>query len=189
MLSRPFLPALPLPAMEPDPANDPAPVTDDTTAAPSEKEGEGGPAASTATTAPPGWGPEDGWIGVDLDATLAHYGVSAAWNKVGKPVKPMLKRVQHWLSLGYEVRIVTARASEDEPLEPIRKWLRKHKLGDLTITCELDARCLQLWDDRAVQVVRNEGRFHRSLSISARPRAPILEDAFPHEGRPRLSGE
>ncbi|MGF1452685.1 MAG: hypothetical protein ACFB21_11505 [Opitutales bacterium] len=138
--------------------------------------------------APAHFSPQDGWIGVDLDGTLARHGAFSTHHRVGKPVKAMLQRVRYWLSLGFEVRIVTARAAEEDDslLEPIRKWLRKQKLGDLQITARIDAGCLELWDDRAVNVVRNTGRIHRSASFSARPRAPVLEDAFPHENRPSL---
>jgi hypothetical protein len=57
-----------------------------------------------------------GWIGVDLDGTLAHY---AGWRgsmHVGPPIVPMLDRVKRWLAEGtYDIRIFTARVSD--PIE------------------------------------------------------------------------
>lgn len=126
------------------------------------------------------------WIGVDLDGTLAHDGAFIGKNKVGKPVKAMLKRVRAWREQGYEVRIFTARASDNSYLPAIQKWLEKHKLGNMVITNRLDRDCLEVWDDRAIQVQRNTGDPVRSLSMAARPRAPLLEEAFPHEDRPNL---
>lgn len=142
--------------------------------------------ATDLTPPRPYGGPGDGWIGVDLDGTLATYGTFSTWQRIGRPVKEMVKRIRHWQALGYEVRIVTARATMEDAIAPIKQWLRKRKLGELVVTCQIDRDCLQLWDDRAVGVVRNTGQIHRSPSISARPRAPVLEDAFPHENRPRL---
>lgn len=51
-----------------------------------------------------------GYIGVDLDGTLAEY---HGWgdDSIGAPVPKMLARVKKWLAEGQEVRIVTARVS------------------------------------------------------------------------------
>lgn len=50
-----------------------------------------------------------GWIGVDLDGTLAGSGTGQG-ARIGKPVGPMMRRVRRWLSEGREVRIFTPRA-------------------------------------------------------------------------------
>jgi hypothetical protein len=57
----------------------------------------------------------------------------------------------------------------------------------LEITNRVDMDMVELWDDRAVHVRANTGMLSRSPSVLARPRAPLLEEAFPHENRPRLS--
>ena len=51
------------------------------------------------------------WIGVDLDGTLAlDEGIEPYDpNHIGNPVPLMLRRVLNWLSIGEDVRIVTAR--------------------------------------------------------------------------------
>jgi hypothetical protein len=54
---------------------------------------------------------QHGWIGVDLDGTLAFHGEWLGHTYIGKPVPLMLDRVKQWLSQGTEVRIVTARVA------------------------------------------------------------------------------
>ena len=51
---------------------------------------------------------QSGWIGVDLDGTLAKYG---SWNggQIGDPIPLMVERVKQWIAEGVEVRIFTAR--------------------------------------------------------------------------------
>jgi hypothetical protein len=86
----------------------------------------------------------------------------------------MLERVRFWLKNGFTVKVFTARASIPEAIPPIKRWLAKHGLPELEITNVKDFAMVELWDDRAVQVVQNTGRPFLSLSILSRPRAPIL---------------
>lgn len=70
----------------------------------------------------------------------------------------MLERVKEWLAAGIEVRIFTARISESESARPwINAWCEKHLGVVLTVTCKKDYGMVELWDDRAVQVVPNTG--------------------------------
>jgi len=97
----------------------------------------------------------NGWIGVDLDGTLAHY---TSWkeqgNNLGAPIKPMVNRVRQWLAEGIDVRIFTARSGQDEM---IQDWLLKAGLPRLRITNQKDPAMMALWDDRCVQVGHNTG--------------------------------
>lgn len=108
------------------------------------------------------------WIGVDLDGTLAEY---HGWNpedSIGKPIPVMVARIKNWLSLGIEVRIMTARAWSDGSTRmerelintkaEIEAWCEKHLGIVLPITCKKDYSMIQLWDDRAVAVEPNTGR-------------------------------
>lgn len=140
--------------------------------------------APTEVIPPPA---ENAWIGVDLDGTLARFKSWKGLKHVGRPVPLMLARIHRWLAAGYQVKIVTARATLPESLPPIEKWLRKQGLEGLEITNRVDMDMVELWDDRAVHIQPNSGRLSRSPSVLARPRAPLLEEAFPHENRPRLS--
>ena len=99
-----------------------------------------------------------GWIGVDLDGTLAEYGGWAGPDNIGKAVPAMLDRVRSWLADGWEVRIFTARACVPEQIPPVQQWLRRHGLPQLMVTNIKDFGMIELWDDRAVQVEQNTGR-------------------------------
>lgn len=105
-----------------------------------------------------------GWIGVDLDGTLARYdGWEHNHNQIGEPIQPMLRRVIGWLSNHQDVRIFTARASASgsdyvEQTRLIEEWCLKHIGKALPITCKKDFGMIELWDDRAVSVEMNTGR-------------------------------
>lgn len=104
-----------------------------------------------------------GWIGVDLDGTLAHYDGWKGLEHVGAPVPAMLERVKYWLKTGKDVRIFTARVcregQEREDAEfHIQKWLIQHVGRELVVTNVKDFGMVELWDDRAVQVEANTGR-------------------------------
>jgi hypothetical protein len=111
-----------------------------------------------------------GWIGVDLDQTLAiyesgdikKYGVE----HIGQPIPAMLERVKTWIENGQEVRIFTARVARYKGQTPheyfkinlaIKKWCLEHVGHILPLTCSKDFHCLEIWDDRAIQVVANTG--------------------------------
>lgn len=98
-----------------------------------------------------------GWIGVDLDGTLAHY---EGWNhgEIGEPIPAMMERVQNWLRQGKEVRIFTARASDPTQTRLVEEWLHEHGLHGLQVTNVKDFAMIELWDDRAIQVIPNTGQ-------------------------------
>lgn len=98
-----------------------------------------------------------GWIGVDLDGTLAHYEHWRGIHNIGEPIQAMLERVKKWVSDGHEVKIFTARVSEPEAIPHIEAWLLKHGLNGLAITNVKDLRMHELWDDRVVAVEPNTG--------------------------------
>lgn len=104
----------------------------------------------------------DGWIGVDLDGTLAHYDEWVSVDHIGEPIEPMRARVLAWLMQGRDVRIFTARVSDpavaDQAREAIDRWCEEHLGRTLPITNQKDYGMVELWDDRCVQVVTNEGR-------------------------------
>lgn len=73
----------------------------------------------------------------------------------------MVERVRKWLSVGIQVKIVTARVSvpEDAPIaeRAIRKWCLEHVGQELEVTCRKDFAMIELWDDRAIAVKSNTG--------------------------------
>lgn len=105
----------------------------------------------------------DGWIGVDLDGTLAQYDGWRGIGHVGDPIPAMLFRVKKWVNDGRAVKVFTARVScaadELEAAEaPIKAWLMEHVGCELPITCRKDYAMTELWDDRCVQVEPNTGK-------------------------------
>lgn len=131
-----------------------------------------------------------GWIGVDLDGTLAQYD---GWKDgaVGEPIPMMLARVKQWLEQGIEVRIVTARVSllrglseqvAYERMKDIKRqrelidaWCEKHVGQRLKVTNEKDFAMVMLWDDRCVQIECNTGR---AVGTHERALADALEQVL-----------
>lgn len=123
-----------------------------------------------------------GWIGVDLDGTLAHYDGWVGSAVIGAPIPAMVERVRAWLDKGRDVRVFTARMwpitkvlMPDESLvfkegeasrladvhgfvTAYRIWCRQHIGVVLPVKCVKDYGMVELWDDRAVRVVKNTGR-------------------------------
>jgi hypothetical protein len=110
-----------------------------------------------------------GWIGVDLDGTLAYYDLWRGPYHIGEPIPVMLERVKRWLSEGCDVRIFTARVSativEGEIHHDvnvverhIQLWCEKHLGRALPVTCAKDFDMIELWDDRCIQVIPNTGK-------------------------------
>lgn len=101
------------------------------------------------------------WIGVDLDGTLAYYDGWHGPEHIGAPVPAMLERVKGWLRdrPEVEIRIFTARICRDREAMTalIQDWLEAHGLPRLNVTNVKDFEMLELWDDRAVQVLPNTG--------------------------------
>lgn len=103
-----------------------------------------------------------GWIGVDLDGTLARYDGWRGIDHIGEPIPLMVERVKRWLAEGREVRIFTARVAVPEPERRLARgfivdWCRRHVGEVLPITNIKDLSMIELWDDRAVSVGLNTG--------------------------------
>ena len=101
---------------------------------------------------------EKGWIGVDLDGTLAFHDTNSPMVRIGEPIPLMIKRVKTMIKQGYRVKIFTARAQDSDQIFLIRKWLLKNDLPALEITNIKDYNMIKLFDDRAVQVEPNTGK-------------------------------
>lgn len=101
-----------------------------------------------------------GWIGVDLDGTLAKYDGWKGPGFIGEPVPAMVERVKRWLAEGKEVRIFTARVYMDNGSQKafIQDWCEQHIGQRLEVTNVKDYGMIEIWDDRAVQVEFNTGK-------------------------------
>lgn len=113
----------------------------------------------------------DGWIGVDLDGTLAYYDGWVAVDVIGAPIPAMQKVIMDLLAEGREVKIFTARAARDQEclvtgkfwlkddiIRLIQDWSEKHLGQRLDVTATKDYKMIMLFDDRCVAVERNTGR-------------------------------
>lgn len=115
-----------------------------------------------------------GWIGVDLDGTLAEYYGWKGGDHIGAPVPMMVARVKRWLEEGIEVRIFTARVCvvdavsgesgltatqefADQQRALIEAWCKEHIGQKLKVTAQKDFAMVELWDDRAIPVIMNTG--------------------------------
>lgn len=105
-----------------------------------------------------------GWIGFDLDGTLAVYEGWLGIEHIGAPIPRTVERIKKYLADGYEVRIVTARVcsravGEAERARRIIESYCLHHIGQaLPVTHEKDFGMIRLYDDRCVQVEFNTGR-------------------------------
>jgi hypothetical protein len=97
-----------------------------------------------------------GWIGVDLDHTLAEGTQHKDPGQIGDPIPLMVERVKRWLKDGKDVRIFTARDHKSYPA--IRRWCFKHLGTTLRITNTKDRFMERMYDDRAVQVEPDTGK-------------------------------
>lgn len=118
----------------------------------------------------------NGWIGVDLDGTIAFYDHWRGPHHIGEPIPAMLDRVKNWVAEGRDVRIFTARVDggtvalsmgnkdgeqcQDISIveKSIHEWCEKHVGKVLPVTCRKDYGMIELWDDRCVQVIPNTGQ-------------------------------
>lgn len=97
-----------------------------------------------------------GWIGVDLDGTLAEY-KKGQGSLIGRPLQPMVARIKKWQEKGKEVRIFTARAKTPGGVMQVQTWLANNGLPKLDVTNVKDDELFELWDDKAIRVVKNTG--------------------------------
>ena len=95
--------------------------------------------------------------GVDLDGTLAEYDGWMGVDDIGKPITKMLDRVKGWIDEGIRVVIFTARADNPDSIDAIVTWLEDNGIGGLDITNIKTSDISRIYDDRAIQVRRNEG--------------------------------
>lgn len=110
---------------------------------------------------------ERGWIGVDIDGTLAYYDKYKGPGIIGAPIQPMVEKVKKVLDEDvYDVRIFTSRVNPALPIndllveqKAIAKFTKDVFGVSIPSTAIKDHLCVEIWDDRARQVVLNKGKF------------------------------
>lgn len=123
-----------------------------------------------------------GWVGFDLDGTLARYDGWKGVGHIGEPIAPMITRLKALHEKGVQVKIVTARVADPEQREValarIKKWLETNIGLDLEVTHEKDACLIVLFDDRVEQVMPNTGRLVSELYHSESEISEDLRNRF-----------
>ena len=101
-----------------------------------------------------------GWIGVDLDGTLAFYDTWKGIEHIGEPIPTMVLSIKRGLELGHQFKIFTARVCNGEKaIKIIQDWLEeKAGLPRLDCTNIKDFNMIELWDDRAIRIIKNTGK-------------------------------
>lgn len=100
----------------------------------------------------------EGWIGIDLDGTLAHYDKWRGIEHIGVPIPKMVEVVRNCLAGDMTIKIFTARANEKGAISHIHKWLKKHGLPEFEVTATKDFDMIGLYDDRCITVETNTGK-------------------------------
>ena len=101
------------------------------------------------------------WIGVDLDGTLSRDDAEGHFlppYPLGEPIPEMIEMVKSLLAAGVTVKIFSARACEPESIPIIQAWAEQHGLGRLEVTNQKDYDLIRYYDDRAIQMVPNQGK-------------------------------
>ena len=109
------------------------------------------------------------WVGVDLDGTLSRDDAEGHFlppYPLGEPIPEMIAMVKSLLHAGVTVKVFSARACEAESVPIIQAWAEKHGLGRLEVTNQKDYDLIRFYDDRAIQVIPNQGRTVRA-SVAA----------------------
>jgi hypothetical protein len=136
---------------------------------------------------------DKGWIGVDLDGSLAIYDGWRNDGSIGAPIPKMVNRVKQWLKEGKNVKIMTARVYKNGANEfpdqhklqqgLIQEWCLKYIGQILPITAEKDFHMYELWDDRAVQLQPNTGTTMQEIIAEKDEVITILREALILEHR------
>lgn len=105
----------------------------------------------------------NGWIGFDLDGTLAVYDGWQGADNIGEPIAPMVELVKKFIGEGVKVKIFTARVSSSNPdrmksVDAIMEWSKSVFGQILEMTSEKDYGMIDLYDDRCHRVEANTGR-------------------------------
>lgn len=109
----------------------------------------------------------EGWVGFDLDGTVAQYTEFKGWQHIGDPVPGMINFIKKLRASGIQCKIFTARCSAEsraidgltfEQVEKvIQDWTEKYIGERLPVTSEKGCSMICFFDDSAVQINKNTG--------------------------------
>ena len=102
-------------------------------------------------------------IAVDLDGTLAYYDGWKGIEHIGPVIPEVANAMERAQAEGAEVHLFTARVSDPEDAaeahQVISKWAEANHFNFASITAVKHKFFSEFWDDRAIQVIKNEGMF------------------------------
>ena len=118
-------------------------------------------------------------IAVDLDGTLAYYDGWKGIEHIGPVIPEVANAMKRAQKEGADVWIFTARVSDPSDAEQAGKyvhdWLIKNNIKFEGITAVKHKFFSEFWDDRAIQVIKNQGVFvMEPSSIDTAPMAPVF---------------
>jgi hypothetical protein len=111
-----------------------------------------------------------GWIGIDLDGTLARADTLSGTSKIGDPIPKMVSLASRLDRDGVTVKIFTAGASDSRQVDMIHQWLKENGLPTFEVTNIKDFEMIRLYDDRAVQVITNTGEIVKNGGMPTKNR-------------------
>ena len=102
-------------------------------------------------------------IAVDLDGTLAQYDGWKGIEHIGPVIPEVANAMERAQKEGAEVHLFTSRVSDPEDAaeahQIISKWAEANHFNFASITAVKHKFFTEFWDDRAIQVIKNEGTF------------------------------
>lgn len=118
-------------------------------------------------------------IAVDLDGTLAQYDGWKGIDHIGPVIPEVANAMERAQAEGAEVHLFTARVSDPEDAaeahQVISKWAEENNFNFASITAVKHKFFTEFWDDRAIQVIKNQGVFvMEPNSIDTAPMAPVF---------------
>ena len=123
----------------------------------------------------PVWVARNEWVGFDFDGTIARTDNPGHFQPpfpLGQPIPEMVDIVKSLLTAGITVKIFTARACDPASIPAIQDWTEREGLGRLDVTAQKDYHLIRFFDDRAIQVVLDQGcsntatRYRNSLNAA-----------------------
>ena len=102
-------------------------------------------------------------IAVDLDGTLAQYDGWKGIDHIGPVIPEVANAMEQAQAEGAEVHLFTSRVSDPEDAaeahQVISKWAEANHFNFASITAVKHKFFTEFWDDRAIQVIKNQGLF------------------------------
>ena len=108
-----------------------------------------------------------GWVGFDLDGTIAQYTGYKGWQHIGEPIPSMINFIKKLRSMGIPCKILTSRAAAEsravdgltfEQVEQVvQDWTEKYIGERLPVVSEKGCSMIVLFDDSVVQINKNTG--------------------------------